>query len=464
MHQNSHRHKERKTMINTVECLIVFIVSIIVTILTVPLAKKTAILFGAIDYPSARRVNMIATPRLGGLAMFLGMAAGLLTAYLGTEFFGWNNPFISHNGQHINYWGVLFGIVLMFLVGIIDDIFDLKAKIKFGGQLIAATIVTFSGVLLSSIHNPVGAGYIEFGLLSYPLTIFYLVAFANIINLIDGLDGLAAGITGISASTILIFAVLQARPDAIIFSLILIGACIGFLKWNYHPASIFMGDSGSLLLGFTLGIISLIATARSTLFVSLLVPILAAGVPILDTMFAIIRRKREHRPIDEADKGHIHHKLMKAGFSQKNTVLIMWAWTAMLSACAVIITGADNTLRIIFSIIVIAVTSYGVIKLHLFGDVLRHHFIPRPHIITKEKAEQVTAAHVNDTGNNRDTDDSNDSGRDTSDRNPSRSDGDGVRDDIIADNTQNRITSDTGDTSDDKGDTDDTDDSNNKVA
>ena len=138
-----------------------------------------------------------------------------------------------------------------------------------------------------------------------------------------------------------------------------------------------MGDSGALLLGFSLGVISLFAVARSALFVSLLVPILAAGVPILDTFFAIVRRKREHRPIDEADKGHIHHRLMRAGFSQRATVLIMWAWTALLAACGVIITWADNLVRIPIFLIACAVTAYAIVRLRLLGDALSHHFNPR---------------------------------------------------------------------------------------
>ena len=203
------------------------------------------------------------------------------------------------------------------------------------------------------------------------------MAFANIINLIDGLDGLAAGITAISAMTIFVFSVLTARIDAAFMSIALFGVCVGFLRYDFHPASIFMGDSGALLLGFLLGIVSLFAVARSALFVSLLVPILAAGVPIIDTALAIVRRKRAHRPIDEADRGHIHHRLLEAGFSQRGTVLIMWGWTAVLSICAVFITELDGFARIPFVLIVAVVTCYGVFKLRLLQPVLLHHYNPR---------------------------------------------------------------------------------------
>lgn len=356
---------------------VLFAVAAVVTIALTPLARKLAIKLDAIDYPSARRVNMLPIPRMGGVAIFGGILAALAVAGFSVYAFGWVDPFIDYNGIEVNYWGVLLGTVLIFLVGAVDDVVDLNPKAKMLGQIVAACVVAGSGLLFSSIHNPFGEGYIEFGWVAYPLTVFYLVAFANVINLIDGLDGLAAGITGISAITILLFAVLTGRFDAALFSVILVGVCAGFLKSNFFPASIFMGDSGALLLGFSLGIISLFAVARSALFVSLLVPILAAGVPILDTFFAIVRRKREHRPIDEADKGHIHHRLMRAGFSQRATVLIMWAWTALLAACGVIITWADNLMRIPIFLIACAVTAYAIVKLRLLGDALSHHFNPR---------------------------------------------------------------------------------------
>lgn len=356
---------------------VLFAVAAVVTIALTPLARKLAIKLDAIDYPSARRVNMLPIPRMGGVAIFGGILAALAVAGFGVYAFGWVDPFIDYNGIEVNYWGVLLGTVLIFLVGAVDDVVDLNPKAKMLGQIVAACVVASSGLLFSSIHNPIGEGYIEFGWVAYPLTVFYLVAFANVINLIDGLDGLAAGITGISAITILLFAVLTGRFDAALFSVILVGVCAGFLKSNFFPASIFMGDSGALLLGFSLGVISLFAVARSALFVSLLVPILAAGVPILDTFFAIVRRKREHRPIDEADKGHIHHRLMRAGFSQRATVLIMWAWTALLAACGVIITWADNLVRIPIFLIACAVTAYAIVKLRLLGDALSHHFNPR---------------------------------------------------------------------------------------
>ena len=364
-------------VMNWFECFALFLVALLATVVLVPLAKWLAVKTDAIDYPSARRVNKRPVPRMGGVAMLGGLLAALAAVQLGVHFLGWKSPFVPHPSHEVNYLGVGAGVLFMFAVGVVDDIKGLRPKVKLAGQIVASCITASSGLLLSSVHNPFGAGFIDFGWFAYPLTVFYLVAFANVINLIDGLDGLAAGITAISSLTIFVFSVLTNRPDAAFMSLALAGVCVGFLQYNFYPASIFMGDSGSLLLGFSLGVVSLFAVARSALFVSLLVPLLAAGVPIIDTAVAIIRRLRAHEPIDQADRGHIHHRLMQAGFSQRATVLIMWGWTAALSACAVLITELHGAWRIVVFLVVAALTAFGIVKLRLLQPVLLHHYNPR---------------------------------------------------------------------------------------
>lgn len=356
---------------------IVAAVALVVTLALVPPVRALAFKIDAVDYPSGRRVNKKPIARFGGVAIFGGLAAALVTLYVGVWFFGWQYPLYRPGVSDIWYPGIAAGVTLIFLVGVADDIFDLSPLKKLIGQVVAATIVAISGLLLSSIHNPFGGGYIDFGWFAYPLTIFYLVAFTNVINLIDGLDGLAAGITVIAASTMFVFALITFRPDAAFLSMALIGACLGFLKYNFNPASIFMGDSGALLLGFSLGAISLFATTRSTLFVSLLVPIITAGVPIIDTAASIVRRTRAHQPIQKADKGHIHHRLLHEGFSQRTTVLIMWGWTAILAVSAIFITKAHGLWRLPFVVLAVGISAYFVVKLNLLGPVLRHHYSPR---------------------------------------------------------------------------------------
>ena len=175
-----------------------------------------------------------------------------------------------------------------------------------------------------------------FGWITYPITVFYYDAFCNDNKLKDVLDGLAAGITAISSAAMVVFAILTVRPEAAFFGLALVGVCAGFLRYNFHPASIFMGDSGSILLGMSLGVVSLFATTKSTLFVSLLMPIIVAGVPVIDTAAAIIRRKRQHQSVMQADRGHIHHRLLSEGYSRRSTVLIMWGWTYWALFCSII--------------------------------------------------------------------------------------------------------------------------------
>lgn len=360
------------------ECGIVLAVAIVATIALTPLAKRIAHATDAIDYPDNRRVNTRPTPRMGGIALFGGMVASCIVIGIGVACFGWVNPFIAHLDSAVNFPLLGLGILFIFGVGIVDDIKGLKAPVKLVGQIIAACICSASGLLLSNIQNPfVEGAFIEFGWLAYPITIFYLVAFANIINLIDGLDGLASGISAISAATIFAFSAFAGRFDAAIFAVIIVGVCVGFLRYNHHPASIFMGDSGSLLLGMTLGIVSLLAVARSTLFISLLVPIMAAGVPITDTAVAIIRRRRAHQRVDQPDRGHIHHRLLSAGYSQQATVGIMCAWTTALSICAIVLAESDGPWRVVAIVAAAIITAYAIGKLHLLEPVLRHHYNPR---------------------------------------------------------------------------------------
>ena len=357
--------------------LCIAMTAFVVTYLCVPFAKRFATKVGAIDYPSARRINTQPTPRMGGIAIFLGLCAALVVQYLGSHYLNWQPALIPHPRMSIDYPLLGLSVLVIFGTGFIDDMFNLRARVKLAGQITGALIACFSGLVISVVVNPfVAGGEIELGWMSWPLTVFYLISFTNIINLIDGLDGLACGITCISSMAIFSFAFLAGQSDATAITLALAACCLAFLRYNFHPASIFLGDSGSLLLGFLLGVASLLNVSRTAAVTSLLIPIIVAGVPVLDTLSAIIRRSRAGVSVGVADKGHIHHRLIKEGFDQRQAVLFIYAWCIVLSLGAALINQVTIGYRIVI-VIVLALASFAVAhKLHLFEPVLRHHYNP----------------------------------------------------------------------------------------
>lgn len=380
---------------------IVAAAAFLTTYLCVPLAKRFAYHVGAIDYPSKRRINTTPTPRLGGLAVFAGLIVALIVEIAGVKLLGWPPILIPHPSMNINY--PLLGVAFLVIVatGAIDDVRSLSPRKKLMGQILAASIAAAAGLLIGRVVNPFVPGtYIEFGLIAYPITVIYLVAYTNIINLIDGLDGLAAGISGIAALSMFSFAVLSHRMDAAALSIALFGACLAFLRYNFHPASIFLGDSGSLLLGFGLGTISLLNVSRTAALTSLIIPLIVAGVPILDTLSAIVRRRRAHVSIGQADKGHIHHRLIQEGYDQRQAVLLIYAWCLLLSLGAMVINQVPVGARVVIFLLLFACSALFAARLHLFEPVLRHHYNPktqRDEIVTPEDpafAAEERAAHV----------------------------------------------------------------------
>jgi UDP-GlcNAc:undecaprenyl-phosphate GlcNAc-1-phosphate transferase len=353
-------------------------VAFVTTFVLAPLSKRMSERLGAIDYPSARRVNTYAVPRLGGLALFGGLLAALFLEVIGERVFGWHGFFDAGSLGSINYLGMLGGIAFMVAVGVLDDVKRLPTGFKFLGQIIAAAFVASSGVLLAGIRNPFGTEFIDFGWFAYPLTVLYLVAFANIINLVDGLDGLAAGIVSIVALGLLCLALSRGRMEAALLAVILVGICLAFLRYNWYPASLYMGDSGSLMLGTTLGIVSLVGVMRSPTFIALIVPIVFAGIPVLDTLFAIIRRIRRRQPVHVFDMDHFHHILLRNGFHQKQAVLIISLWTALLTGGGMLISGAHGVMVYVLFALLALVSALLMWRLGLFASVLRHHYAARP--------------------------------------------------------------------------------------
>lgn len=321
------------------------VVAAVVALVVTPIVRRLSMHFGFVDAPNARKVHAAPISRLGGIAIYAGLVAALAMQVIGEARFGWGGSLLSsQDGLSL---GIVFaGITLVFVVGLIDDIFDIPPLAKFIGQLLAAGVVVAGGLSIEFVGNPFGGGLLLLGLLAVPVTVFYLVGFANVINLIDGLDGLAAGVSVIAAMSLLVLAAQGNRLDAAAFAAALIGACLGFLRFNFHPASIFMGDSGAMLLGFTLGVVSLLGVMKTTAAIALAVPLLIVGVPIFDTASAILRRLRHKRPIHEADAGHIHHRLLGRGFGHRQTVLIIYLWSAALALGAYAVRYTTGPIRL----------------------------------------------------------------------------------------------------------------------
>ncbi len=356
--------------------LLVLVVAAVGTAATVPFAIKLATRLNAIDYPDGRRINTRPVPRLGGIALLVGLLLATVTLLVLDHDFG-DALFANSLGISVNYPFILISVIVMFAVGVVDDIKNLRARYKLIGQIVAATIAVFSGVLFDHFANPLSGELVYLGWLAYPITIFYLVAFANIINLIDGLDGLAAGIVAISATALFFVAFTRGAPDAAVLAIALVGACLAFLFFNFYPARIFMGDSGSLLLGFSLGIVSLFGVVRTPALISLLIPVVIAGLPVIDTFAAIIRRGRKRKGILEADTEHMHHRFLDIGFDQRTTVLIMYSLSALLAICAYIVLQYSGPVRIVIVIVLAVIVIFLVQRLRLFGPVLRHHYNKR---------------------------------------------------------------------------------------
>ncbi len=352
---------------------IVFAVAFIVTYLMVPVSKQIAWRLGAIDYPSNRRVNRAPIPRCGGIALYVGLIAACFTIFIGVRFGGWefHDLYVLNN---VNYLVLFVGVTIMFTVGLVDDITQLSPAVKLAGQIVAALVVVLAGVTIGGVRAVISSEYVALGWIDCPLTIAYLVIFVNITNLIDGLDGLASGLVAIVACSLLYLVLIRGSVTLALACLALIAVCLAFLRFNFFPASVFMGDSGSLLLGLVLGIISVAGVVRTQGFIVMLVPLVIAGVPVIDTASAVIRRLRGHQPVDQADLGHVHHRLMRAGLSQKRSVAVLWLCSAVLAVVGCLMVGVSGPIRWALLFVLGLVVFFVIWKFGLFKPVLRHHY------------------------------------------------------------------------------------------
>jgi len=310
-----------------------------------PLARLIALRVGALDIPEDRKVHLRETPTLGGLAIYASTLLGI-------------GIYLAFSGHPLttNLIGILAGATIIVAFGAADDIHTLGPLVKLFGQILAAGIPVIMGVQIQNIRIP-GTPIVSLSPeLSVVVSLVWIVAFMNIINLIDGLDGLAAGITCIAAFSMFYYSsqtgVGKTYVDAALISIVLAGSTLGFLRYNFYPASVFMGDSGSMLLGFLLGTATIQGVLKSIAAVALLVPVLALFIPILDTGMAIVRRGLRGTPITHADKEHIHHRLLAMGHSQRQAVLLLYFWTALFCGAGVAIkfAGKNKGFWIVFAL------------------------------------------------------------------------------------------------------------------
>lgn len=321
-----------------IQAIVAFVVSFLTVLVTTPFVIKLAVKIGATDKPNARKVHSKIMPRMGGLAIFFGVIAGYFAGGVYNE----------------KVTAITVGAILIIIIGMLDDKYELSAKVKFAGQLVVAGIIVGSGLTIDLLTIPY-IGNFDLGMWSFPITVFWIVAITNAINLIDGLDGLSAGISAIGIATIAVLALLAGKMLILTLSLILLGSTLAFLVFNFHPAKIFMGDTGALFLGYSIAILSLLGLYKSVTLFSFLVPIIILGVPIFDTTFAIIRRIVNKKPISAPDKSHLHHRLLDLGLSHRGTVLAIYGFGILFSVSAILVSESTlwGTIFIIFGLLLV---------------------------------------------------------------------------------------------------------------
>lgn len=328
------------------------ILAFIVAFSATPIAKKLALILGAVDVPKdGRRMHKKPIARLGGLAIACGFLVSILFNSVSTYGFELN--------RHLG--GLLIGVFIILAIGILDDIRPVNAKIKLVFQIAAAlAVIIISDTRIETITNPFApSGYSDINIyVSYPLTVLWIVGITNAINLIDGLDGLAAGVSSICSLSLFFISIMRTdiHPTVAIFSAIvtvsLAGSALGFLPFNFNPAKIFMGDTGATFLGFTLAAVSIHGTLKSYAAISIAIPLLVLGLPLFDTAFAVLRRVISGKSPMEADRGHLHHRLIDMGLSHKQSVVVMYTASGALGLCAIVLAnrGALSAIILLVSV------------------------------------------------------------------------------------------------------------------
>lgn len=332
-------------MVNFIDLFIAFLISMVITYISTFLVKEFAVKIGAVDFPNYRKIHKKVTPRLGGLAIFIGAFAGAL--YL--------------QPNHTYLYPILLGSLVILLTGALDDKYSIRPLVKLSGQLIAAVIVVLAGITIERVTLPF-LGIVEFNpFFGVFITILWIVGITNAINLIDGLDGLATGVTTIALISIFIMSLIDTQLFVALLCVVLIGANIGFLPHNFYPAKIYMGDAGSNFLGYMISVVSIVGLFKEVAFFSFVIPVIVLAVPIFDTMVAIVRRAYNKESIMMADNKHIHYQLIQAGYSHRKTVLIIYAFSALFGILAILFSYSTTLISLIITVVVIFV-------LHVFAE------------------------------------------------------------------------------------------------
>lgn len=330
-----------------------FILALSISFLATPLVRKLAIKVGAVDIPKDdRRVHKEPMPLIGGLAIFIAVVIVILI-------------FLPLDRSTL---AILMGATVIVMGGIIDDLRELPPKAKLMFQILAGVILIFGDIKIDFITNPFAkdSSLLFLNWLSIPITLFWVVGITNTLNFIDGLDGLSAGVAMISSLSLMFVASKFGYSNVVIMSAAVAGGCLGFLPFNFNPAKIFMGDTGALLLGFMLAAISIEGVMKSVATIAVIAPILILGVPIFDTTFAIFRRILNGQSIAAGDKGHLHHRLLDRGFSQKKSVLILYGISAIFGTFAVLVSKANSRQAVYLSVVMFIITIFIAIKIGLF--------------------------------------------------------------------------------------------------
>lgn len=306
--------------------IILFAVSLLLALFTTPLVRRKAIHWGAVDLPGGRRIHQRPTPRLGGIAIFLSCLLALLLVPL---FHNMVSDIFRHNLPVII--AILVPATTIFLLGVYDDLRGVSATTKMAGQALAAAMIWLLGFRIEVLSIPFGGVWELTPALGFAFTVFWIVGLTNAFNLIDGIDGLAAGASIFALLSILIFSIAQGNPEISLIAVVLVGSSLGFLRYNFNPATIFLGDSGSLFLGFMAAVLSLVGSQKGSTIVAIAIPLVSFGLPVMETGLSMARRFLNGTPLFGSDRGHIHHMLLRRGFNQRQVVILLYGVCALFS-------------------------------------------------------------------------------------------------------------------------------------